>query len=156
MVFGDFFSVLATVCRRSEPREVRFARPWWLPRPQPRSEKGNIWVHLFLIYDFDIYRKAMRKCIWFSKCSTGSHHLGSYLRINAYKSFSAEILLEHLSGYLIWRPDWDHRTLGLFCGLSIVSVVEFVYWIYRVTIQVVSNLPLTSKQKFHISIRPMY
>ena len=22
-------------------------------------------------------------------------------------------------------------TLGLFCGLSIISVVEFVYWIYK-------------------------
>ena len=27
---------------------------------------------------------------------------------------------------------------------------------YRVTIQVVTNLPLTSKQKFGFSMRPMY
>ena len=25
-------------------------------------------------------------------------------------------------------------TLGLFCGLSIVSMVEFVYWIYKTAI----------------------
>ena len=25
-------------------------------------------------------------------------------------------------------------TLGLFCGLSIVSMVEFVYWIYKTVI----------------------
>ena len=27
---------------------------------------------------------------------------------------------------------------------------------YRVTIQVVPNLPLTSKQKFRLNLRPMY
>ena len=33
---------------------------------------------------------------------------------------------------------------------------QFCLLMYRVTIQVVANLPLTSKQKFHLSKRPMY
>ena len=28
VIFWRSFPLLATVCRRSEPREVRFARPW--------------------------------------------------------------------------------------------------------------------------------
>ena len=32
----------------------------------------------------------------------------------------------------------------------------YILYKYRVTIQVVSNLPLTSKKKFRFSMRPMY
>ena len=33
---------------------------------------------------------------------------------------------------------------------------RWVEYMYRVTIQIVSNLPLTSKQMFYFSMRPMY
>ena len=33
---------------------------------------------------------------------------------------------------------------------------DIVAVMYRVTIQVVPNLPLTSKQKFHFTLMPMY
>ena len=36
------------------------------------------------------------------------------------------------------------------------KVFVIIMSIYRVTIRVDSNLPLTSKQKLHFSMRPMY
>ena len=39
---------------------------------------------------------------------------------------------------------------------TIFGLESFSDMIYRVTIQVVTNLPLTSKQKFRFSIMPMY
>ena len=37
-----------------------------------------------------------------------------------------------------------------------VTLQNYLYDVYRVTIQVVPNLLLTSKQKFRFSTRPMY
>ena len=64
--------------------------------------------------------------------------------------------LEAPKGHSIRRYLLIHLTILVYFHLPCQrkSIKAFVF--YRVTIRNVPNLPLTSKQKCHFSIRPMY
>ena len=88
---------------------------------------------------------------------------------NLLSNFLAELYRKetwYMEGHRVGQYDWVDLDFGCYIlSLCIPGLLgnwqkwlssDVPPWMNRVTIQVVSNLPLTSKLKFHFSTRPMF